>query len=128
MFLQRGDEYATGFAQRVDCGSGPAFLPNAEKAEGKKLTLNFVFPDRDERYLLELENSHLNNIKGQQSDNADVTITINRSDMDNMLIKQQSFQQLLQDGKVTTQGNVQAFGQLMGMMDEFPFWFKIATP
>jgi len=101
---------------------------NAEKAEGKKLTLNFVFPDRDEHYLLELENSHLNNIKGQQSDNADVTITINRSDMDKMLIKQQSFQQLLQDGKVKTQGNIQAFGQLMGMMDEFPFWFKIATP
>jgi len=101
---------------------------NSEKALNKNFTINMVFPDRDETFLLELKNSHLNNIAGIQADEPDVTVTINRRDLDLMLIKQQTFVQLVQSGAMKFNGNGQVFGQLLSMMDEFPFWFNIVTP
>lgn len=101
---------------------------NAQKAEGKSLTINFVLPDRDETYLLELENSHLNNIAGVQSDEADVTVTINRTDLDLLFMQQKGFQELVQSGAMKLSGDPQAFVQLMQMLEDFPFWFNIATP
>lgn len=98
------------------------------KAEGKDLSINFVLPDRDEQFLLELENSHLNNIAGVQSKEADVTVTMNRSDLDKLFTKQQSFQELAKSGALKMDGNPQAFVQLLQMLEEFPFWFNIATP
>jgi len=101
---------------------------DSEKAQGKQLTINIVFPDRSEKFLLELSNSHLNNIEGVQSKLADVTVTINRTDLDLMLIKQQSFQQLLQSGAMTFEGDINALASLLMMLEEFPFWFNIVTP
>lgn len=101
---------------------------NAQKAMDKTLTINFVLPDRNEKFLLELKNAHLNNIKDIQSANPDVTVTVNRKDLDLMLMKVASFQQLVEQKKMTFQGNPKAFGSLLMMLEEFPFWFNIVTP
>ncbi|WOX06814.1 alkyl/aryl-sulfatase [Microbulbifer pacificus] len=101
---------------------------DTDKAEGKELIINFVLPDRDETFLLELANSHLNNIAGVQSKGADVTVTMNRSDLDKLFTKQQSFQELVKSGALKMDGEPQAFIQLMSMLEEFPFWFNVVTP
>ncbi len=101
---------------------------NTDKALNQKLKINFVFPDRNERFLLELKNAHLNNIENIQDEQADLTVTINRTDLDLLLMKQQSFQQLVQSGAMKLDGNGKVLGQLLMMMDEFPFWFNIVTP
>jgi len=44
---------------------------DVKQAQGKKLTINIVFPDRNEKFLLELNNSHLNNIQDMQARNPD---------------------------------------------------------
>lgn len=101
---------------------------NTEKALGQELVINMVFPDRDETFLLELKNANLNNIKGVQSDKAQVTVTVNRSDLDLMLMKQATFQDLAASGKMKFNGEAKIFGQLLLMMDEFDFWFNVVTP
>lgn len=101
---------------------------DTEQALNKNFTINVVLPDRNETFLLELKNSHLNNIAGVVSDNPDVTVTINRRDLDLMLLKQQSFQQLVKSGAMKLEGDGQVFGQLLMMMEDFPFWFNIVTP
>jgi len=101
---------------------------NSEKAQGKQLTINVVIPDRDEKFLLELKNSHLNNIEHVQSSNADVTVTVNRKDFDLMLLKQASFQQLAASGAMKFDGDAKAFASLLMMLEEFPFWFNVVTP
>ncbi len=101
---------------------------NSEKARGQRLTINMVIPDRDETFLLELSNSHLNNIKGVQSTVADVTVQVNREDLDLMLTKQASFEQLVNSGAMTFEGDKMAFASLLMMLEEFPFWFNIVTP
>lgn len=101
---------------------------SSDKAAGKELTINVVIPDRNEKFLLELKNSHLNNIANVQSDNADVTVTINRKDLDLMLLKQASFKQLVASKAMRFDGDGGAFAQLLMMLEEFPFWFNVVTP
>jgi len=101
---------------------------NTDKALGKHLRINIVLPDRQEKFLLELKNDHLNNIKDVQMTEADVTVTMNRKDFDLMLLKQKSFPELVKTGAIKLEGNGKVFGQLLMMMDEFPFWFNITTP
>jgi alkyl sulfatase BDS1-like metallo-beta-lactamase superfamily hydrolase len=101
---------------------------NAKKALNQHFSINFIVPDRNEKLLIELDNSHLNNIVGVQSEQADLTVTINRKDFDLMLMKQVSFQALVKSGAVKLKGNGKVFGQLLMMLDEFPTWFNIVTP
>jgi alkyl sulfatase BDS1-like metallo-beta-lactamase superfamily hydrolase len=101
---------------------------NSDLALGKTITVNVVFPDKDETFLLELKNAHLNNIEGVQSENADVTVTMNRSDLNLMLMKVKSFPELVQSGAVQFDGDLNAFVSILQMLEEFPFWFNIATP
>ncbi|TWX56848.1 alkyl/aryl-sulfatase [Colwellia hornerae] len=101
---------------------------NTDKALEHHFKINFVFPDRNEKFLVELSNAHLNNIENIQAVQADLTVTINRKDLNLLLLKQQSFGQLVKSGKMQLDGNGKVFGQLLMMMDDFPFWFNIVTP
>ncbi|WP_404854589.1 alkyl sulfatase C-terminal domain-containing protein, partial [Escherichia coli] len=48
---------------------------DAGAAEGKALSINLRLPDIGENYLLELKNSHLNNLRGVQSEDAGQTVS-----------------------------------------------------
>jgi alkyl sulfatase BDS1-like metallo-beta-lactamase superfamily hydrolase len=101
---------------------------DVEQAQDKHLTINIIIPDRDEIFALELKNSHLNNIQGQQFAAPKVTVTVNRDDLDKVLMKQISFKQLITDNKISFVGDTNVFFGLMQMMEDFPFWFNIAPP
>lgn len=101
---------------------------NAERAEGKHFKINFVLPDRNEKIVLELKNSHLNVMSGMQAQDADLQLTINRSDFDQLLMKKDSFENLMAQGKVKHQGDLKLIPQFFGMLDNFDYWFNIATP
>lgn len=101
---------------------------NAEKAEGEDFAINLVLPDKNEQYLLELKNSHLNNIKGVQSDNAGQTVTIDRADLNRLMLKEVSPVRLVFEGKLKSSGNPLLLAKLFGMLEDFNFWFDIVTP
>jgi len=101
---------------------------NAQKALGKSLKINMTFNDENSRYLLELENANLNNIRGVHAENADVTVVMQRADLDLMLMKAVSLGTLMSQGKVTFKGDKAAFISVFQMIEEFPFWFDIVTP
>jgi alkyl sulfatase BDS1-like metallo-beta-lactamase superfamily hydrolase len=101
---------------------------NTEQAIEHNFKINFIFPDRNEKFLVQLSNAHLNNIENIQDKHADLTVTINRADLDLLLLQQQSFEQLLTSEKVHLKGNGKVLAQLLMMMDSFPFWFNIVTP
>lgn len=101
---------------------------NAEKAEGEDFAINLVLPDRNEQYLLELKNSHLNNIKGVQSENAGQTVTIDRADLNRLMLKEVSPVRLVFEGKLKSSGNPLLLAKLFGMLEDFNFWFDIVTP
>ncbi len=59
-----------------------AIRMDSRKAEGMQFTMNFITPDNGEKFIVELENATLTNIKGFQANNPDLTLTINRSDLE----------------------------------------------
>jgi alkyl sulfatase BDS1-like metallo-beta-lactamase superfamily hydrolase len=101
---------------------------NIAKALNKALKINIIILDRQEKFALKLKNPHLNNIQAQQFEDPIVTVTINREDLDQVLMKTMTFKQLIANNQITFDGDANAFFGLMQMMEDFPFWFNIATP
>jgi alkyl sulfatase BDS1-like metallo-beta-lactamase superfamily hydrolase len=98
------------------------------KAQNKELKINIIIPDRQEKFALELKNSHLNNIQAQQFEEPIVTVTLNRKDLDRVLMKTMHFKQLIAKNQIAFDGDSNAFFELMQMMEDFPFWFNVSTP
>ena len=96
-----------------------------KKAEGMHFTINLVTPDNGEKYLVELSNSTLTNIKDQQAKNPDLTITINRTDLNQVMMGVNSFDDLVKDGKAKFEGDRKPFDQLRSLMVPFTPDFEI---
>ena len=96
-----------------------------KKADGISFTINLVTPDNGEKYLVELSNATLTNIKGEQAKNPDLTITLNRADLDMVMMGVSSFDDLIKAGKAKFDGDRKPFEQLRGLMVSFAPNFEI---
>jgi alkyl sulfatase BDS1-like metallo-beta-lactamase superfamily hydrolase len=96
-----------------------------KRAEGLQFTINLVTPDNGEKYLIELSNATLTNIEGQQAKNPDLTVTINRADLNLVMMGLNSFDDLLKNGKATFAGDRKPLDQLRGLMVPFAPNFEI---
>ena len=63
-----------------------AIRMDSSKAEGMRFTINLVTPDNGGKFIVELENATLTNIAGFQADKPDLTLTINRSDLEQTMM------------------------------------------
>jgi alkyl sulfatase BDS1-like metallo-beta-lactamase superfamily hydrolase len=100
---------------------------NGPKANGKKATINMVFTDTGEKYVVTLGNSVLNYSKDQQAENADCTVTLTRENLNDIILGRARLPQLIADGTVKVTGNEQALQEVLGLLDTFEFWFDIVT-
>ncbi len=101
---------------------------NGPKAEGKRIVLNWIFTDTNERFILNLENSALTYVEGAQAEVADAGFTLARGTLDEVIAKQTTFPEAVASGRVKFSGNPLRLGELMGLMDEFPRMFEIVEP
>jgi len=100
-------------------------LLDSEKAEGERFTINLVTPDNGERFVVELSNSALTCIAGQQADDADLTVTIDRSDLETVMMQRATFEQQVASGKATVSGDPGVLRRLLGMLTTFTPDFEI---
>lgn len=96
-----------------------------KKADGLHFTINLVTPDNGEKYLVEMNNATLTNIKGVQVENPDLTITINRADLNLVMTGVASFDDLIKDGKAKFDGDRKPYEQLRDLMVSFSPNFEI---
>ena len=101
---------------------------NGPKAEGKIITINWVFTDTNEKYALYLENSTLNHTANKQAKNADATITLTRDALNKIVIKETTFGKEEKAGNLKIEGSKLKVDELFLLMDKFDFWFNIVTP
>ena len=73
-------------------------------------------PDNGERFVVELSNSTLTNIKDQQATRPDLTITINRSNLERVMGGKATFDELIIEGKATVEGDRKPFDLLRGAL------------
>ena len=61
---------------------------DGEKAEGRRIVLNWVFSDLAKRYVLTLENYALTYLADRQSGHADATVTLERAVLDRLVLRE----------------------------------------
>ena len=119
------------FAQVMEIGmffDAMAIKINPAKAEGVYLELNFNFTDINEQYSLVVENSTLNYVKDKQTQSAQTTLTMKKSDLINIGIGLASPAALLASGDIDISGNPLKLAKLFSMQEESDMWFNIVTP
>jgi alkyl sulfatase BDS1-like metallo-beta-lactamase superfamily hydrolase len=98
---------------------------NGPKAAGKTIKLNFNFTDTKQLYTLVLENGVLIYNPGKQLKDADETLTLKRSILNEVLLGEATFQAKMQSGEIKTAGDKNKLGELLMLMDKFDINFPI---
>ena len=98
---------------------------DSRKASDKDFTINLETPDNGERFVVELSNGTLTNIEGFQAEDADLTIIINREDLESTMMGEVSFDEQIASGKAKLDGNRQVFEDLKTMLVHFDLGFEI---
>jgi len=102
-----------------------AIRTDSAKAEGMAFTINLVTPDNGEEYIVEMSNATLTSIEGFQDADADLTITLNRTDLELAMMGASSFDDLIADGKAVLDGNRDVYEQLKSVLVQFEIGFEI---
>ncbi|WP_206073321.1 alkyl/aryl-sulfatase [Mesorhizobium wenxiniae] len=98
---------------------------DSKKAEGMQFTINLLTPDNGENYVIEMSNSTLTNIKGHLAKNPDLTVTLNRSDLEQVMGGRSTFDELLSSGKAKFDGDRKFFDDVRSTLSGFPPDFEL---
>lgn len=98
---------------------------DSKKAGDENFSINLITPDNGEKFAVELSNGTLTNAMNFQAKTADLTLTINRSDLLQVMFGLTTFEEVLKSGKGKAEGNVTVLGKLAGMLDTFEIGFEI---
>jgi len=98
---------------------------DSRKAEGLRFTINLITPDNGEKFVIELENATLTNLKGFLAEKPDLTLTMNRSDLEQTMMGKKPLQAQIKDGTAKTEGDLTVLAKLAATMVEFDPRFEI---
>ncbi len=98
---------------------------DSQLADGMSFTINFISPDTRQNFVVEMSGGTLSNIEGYLSDEPDVTITMNRSDLEAVIMGQGTLASQLQAGAGTVSGNQGVLLQLASVLVTFDSSFEV---
>ncbi len=101
---------------------------NPTRAEGKRIVLNVVLSDVNERHLITVENSVLIHELGITGDKADATVTMQRPDLIKTLMAAIPVGALTLSGAIKSEGGADTYSQLTSLIDPVDANFPIVTP
>jgi alkyl sulfatase BDS1-like metallo-beta-lactamase superfamily hydrolase len=98
---------------------------DSRKAAGLTFVVNLSTPDNGEKYIIEMSNSTLTNSKGFHSPTADLSIVINRRDLEQIMSGLSTFPALASEGKVDLEGDATILQTLQEVLVEFSSDFEL---
>ena len=98
---------------------------DSKKADGTEFVINLVTPDNGEKFVVELSNATLTNIVGFQAEDADLTVTIDRADLEKTMMGVVSMDEQIKSGKAKLVGDPKPIDQLKSMLVQFDIGFEI---
>jgi alkyl sulfatase BDS1-like metallo-beta-lactamase superfamily hydrolase len=98
---------------------------DSAKAEGKAFKINLLTPDNGEKFVLELSNATLTAIEGFQADDADLTVTIDRDELEKTMMGAMSLDEQIAAGKAKLDGNREVYEDLKAMLVHFDLGFEM---
>jgi alkyl sulfatase BDS1-like metallo-beta-lactamase superfamily hydrolase len=98
---------------------------DSERADGEQFVINFVTPDTGQEFVVELSGGTLTNIEGYQSNAADATIIMNRTDLDPVIMGRTTLAEQLQAGVGSVLGDSNVLLQLAAVLITFNAGFEV---
>jgi alkyl sulfatase BDS1-like metallo-beta-lactamase superfamily hydrolase len=98
---------------------------DSRKAEEMKFTMNLITPDNGEKFVVELNNATLSNLPGFLAENPDLTLTINRADLEQTMMGVKTLEAQIQDGTAKVQGDISILAKLASTMVDFDPLFEV---
>lgn len=106
-----------------------AMRVNPEKVAGKKISINWKIPDLKKQYLVTVGDSVLLYQEGKTDPKADVSISLSKNSMGNIVLGATTYDKEVEAGRVKVEsGNKDAVNDLLGLLDKFDPMFNIVTP
>ena len=97
----------------------------SEKVEGERFVVNFVTPDNGEKFVIELSNGTLTSISGHQARNPTLTVTVNRADLEQVMMGKATLDDLIAAGTAKLDGDRKPYDLLKGSLVQFDMAFEI---
>jgi alkyl sulfatase BDS1-like metallo-beta-lactamase superfamily hydrolase len=98
-------------------------------AQKMQFNFNFSLPDVNEHIALIIEDGVVNpRFAYTLKKDVTATITVNRTDLDKMIMKQISLLDLIKNKAMIIEGDSNAFLAFFSKIDNFKFWFNIIEP
>jgi alkyl sulfatase BDS1-like metallo-beta-lactamase superfamily hydrolase len=98
---------------------------DSRKAGDAAFKINLATPDNGQTFVIELAHGTLTNIQGYKAPDADLSLSLNRSDLSAVMAGAKTFEALVGEGKVTVEGDLSVLGRLAAMMGSFDPLFEI---
>lgn len=98
---------------------------DSRKAEGMRFTMNLITPDNGEKFVVELDNGTLTNLPGFLAKKPDLTVTINRADLEQTMMGTKTLESQIKDGTAKVQGDLTILAKLAATMVDFDPNFEI---
>ncbi len=102
-----------------------AIRVDSRLADGMNFTMNFLTPDNGERFVVEMSGGTLTAIEGFQAEAPDVTVSIDREDLNEVIMGNATLNELLQSGAGTVSGDAGVLAQLTSALVNFAPGFEI---
>ena len=88
-------------------------------------TINLITPDVDEKYAIDLSNATFTNVEGFLHEDPDLSITIDRSDLELIMGGVKSFAASIEDGTARAEGNLDILAEIAETLVAFEIGFEI---
>jgi alkyl sulfatase BDS1-like metallo-beta-lactamase superfamily hydrolase len=102
-----------------------AIRVDSAKADGINFTLNFVTPDTNQSFAVEMSNGTLTNIEGFLAPQPDATIRVNRSELNAVIMGTATLAELLQTNRGTVEGDASVLTRLAEVLVSFAPSFEV---
>jgi len=130
--IPQGASPDTGGPDMIGAMSTELFLDfvgirmDSKKAEALgEYKINLLTPDNGEKFAINLSNATFTNVEGFIHDDPDLSITINRSDLEQIMIGLKSFAASIEDGTAKAEGDVDILAQIAGTLTTFEIGFEV---
>jgi len=104
-----------------------AIMVDSRKAEGLKFKFNLIHPDINQKFVVEMSNATLTHFEGYEAKDADLTVTVNRSDFEDIMLGKVKLGELAKAGKAKLEGNATVLQQLASACEMFDPMFEIMS-
>lgn len=101
---------------------------NGLKAAENPMGINFDIPDQNKKYYIQIKNGVLNYFVNKNKDAADLSITINRKDLDSLIIGKTTIDDLIKSNTLSIKGEKGSFQKFLSLFDKFNPWFNLVGP